>query len=201
MSTLALQPHFTQTSRQRAVQTGSVNHLLDSTKKMKLKVAVLFELLKKDKKTRQVLEVLDEQIAYHQDELSRIEFLQSKSQRADLTLTNIIAHDIIDHASHLAEVNVKITGDVRSRMRGDFELLSSYMNHLFSYIKNYLSLDKIEIDIYRSQGFVKLDFHVPLPLMLDDKMLKITERTMKVHFGKQTWLGGRLLLALPSTNT
>lgn len=42
----------------------SVHQLLKSTKKMKLKVAVLFELLKKDKKTQKVLEVLEEEIAH-----------------------------------------------------------------------------------------------------------------------------------------
>lgn len=92
---------------------------------------------------------------------------------------------------------MKITGDIRSRLKGDFEMMSFYLNHLRGYINKYLSIDEIHIDVYRSQGYVKLDFRVPLPLMLDEKMIDITNHVMNVHFGKQSWLGGRLLLALP----
>lgn len=170
---------------------SSVDQLLKSTKKMKLKVVVLFELLKKDKKTQKVLEVLEEEIAHHQNELTRLNFLEEKAERSELSLTTILANDIVDHASHLAEVNVKITGDIRSRLKGDFEMLSFYLSHLLGYIKKYLSIEEIHIDVYRSQGYVKLDFKVLLPLMLDDKMLDITDHVMKVHFGKQSWLGGK----------
>ena len=185
MNSLTLQPNLALGSSQKCFSgRTSVDQLLNSTKKMKLKVAVLFELLKKDKKTQQVLEVLDKEIAHHQDELTRLNFLEQKTEGADLSPTSIMAHDIVDHASHLAEVDVKITCDIRSRMKGDHEMLSFYLSHLLGYIKKYLAIEEIHIDVFRSQGFVKMDFRVPLPLMLDDKMLDITKHVMKVHYGK-----------------